>query len=175
MRSQFHLLELADILRKFITRTPCFFDMLNYLTTNPHSWEFLCVNQTEYNMVLDFDYQQKVAIYKVAEMMVNADGQVLLDEELALENGLTKLGLTAATDILSFKKDASQLDYNSCLQILSDLEPAQKKFVTSYLGTIISSDGDIDDRELELWRELSIQCGFPIMSNRQAIEIFKDY
>ena len=61
------------------------------------------------------------------------------------------------------------------LQILSDLEPAQKKIVTSYLGTIISSDGDIDDRELELWRELSIQCGFPIMSNRQAIEIFKDY
>ena len=80
-------------------------------------------------MVLDFDYQQKVAIYKVAEMMVNADGQVLLDEELALENGLTKLGLTAATDILSLKKDASQLDYNSCLQILSDLEPAQKNLL----------------------------------------------
>ena len=147
--------------------------MPNYLTTNPHSWEFLCENF--YNMSPNFDYQQKLAIYKIAEMMVNVDGQILAEETLTLERGIAKLGFSSKSEIATIKEAADKQEYASCLQILSTLEAAQKKFVTSFLGAIISSDGDIDDRELELWRELSQQCGFPIMNNRQAIEIFKEY
>ena len=123
----------------------------------------------------NFDYQQKLAIYKIAEMMVNVDGQILAEETLTLERGIAKLGFSSKSEIATIKEAADKQEYASCLQILSTLEAAQKKFVTSFLGAIISSDGDIDDRELELWRELSQQCGFPIMNNRQAIEIFKEY
>jgi hypothetical protein len=125
-------------------------------------------------MNLNFDYQQKVAIYKVAEMMINADEQVMFEERLMLENGFKALGLSNL-EFLGIKEEASNFEYSSCLQLLSALDALQKKFVASFLGAIISSDGDIDDRELELWRELSFQCGFPIMSNRQAIEIFNEY
>lgn len=126
-------------------------------------------------MCPNFNYQQQVAIYKVAEMMVGADGKVMVEEKMTLEDGFKKLGLSSASNLSELRKEASEQEYNSSLQILSELESVQKKFVTSFLGTIISSDGDIDDKELELWRELSKQCGFPIMSNRQAIEIFKEY
>ena len=97
-------------------------------------------------MCPNFNYQQQVAIYKVAKMMVCADGKVMVEEKMTLEDGFKKLGLSSASNLSELRKEASEQEYNSSLQILSELESVQKKFVTSFLGTIISSDGDIDDK-----------------------------
>jgi hypothetical protein len=66
-------------------------------------------------------------------------------------------------------------DINQKYSVISDEDGEQKKFVSAMLGTISSSDGDIDDSELELWRKLCFNCDLPKMSNRQAIHIFQSY
>ena len=62
-----------------------------------------------------------------------------------------------------------------CYGVLAFLDAEQKKFVSSMLGTIRSSDGDIDDTELELWRNICNKCDLPIMNIRQAINIFQSF
>ena len=46
----------------------------------------------------------------------------------------------------------------------------QKKYVAAYLGTLMASDKDINDKELALWRLLSKLCGLPSMNITDAVE-----
>lgn len=55
------------------------------------------------------------------------------------------------------------------LAILVSLDDERKKYVSSYLGTIMVSDGDIDEKEMALWQLISTLCGFPTMSIKDAV------
>lgn len=126
-------------------------------------------------MNLIFDKKQIAAIYRVADMMVKADGRIFPEELATIEDSMKKLGVTSPVEFQEIKQNSSLMDDASVYVILSRLEMEQKRFVTSMLGTIISSDGDIDDNELQLWRCVTDECQFPYMSNRQAIEIYNNY
>lgn len=122
-----------------------------------------------------FSKDETIAIYKVAYQMVLADGKIMPEEMVTVEEAMKKMGIHSIDEVSLIKEKASLLQEDKCLLTLELLNQEQKRFVSSLLGTISSSDGDIDDRELELWRELCDKCNLPYMNNRQAILIFKTF
>lgn len=115
------------------------------------------------------------AVYKAADLMVLSDGKVLPEEIATVEEAMKKLGVARPCEQESIKVNAQKMSDVECYGVLAFLDAEQKKFVSSILGTISSSDGDIDDTELELWRNICNKCDLPIMNIRQAINIFQSF
>lgn len=122
-----------------------------------------------------FTRKELLAIFKAADLMVRADGVILPQELVTVEEAMSKVGIKSPSEYTNYKVDAQKMSEEECFGVLAFLDFNQKKFVSSMLGTISSSDGDIDDRELELWRDICNKCDLPVMSNRQAISIFQTY
>lgn len=116
-----------------------------------------------------------VAVYKAADLMVLADKKVLPEEIATVEEAMGKLGIISLLDLEKIKVSANEMSEEECYGQLAFLNDEQKRFVSAILGAISSSDGDIDDLELELWRDICYKCDLPKMSNRQAICIFQSY
>lgn len=105
--------------------------------------------------------------------MVLADGKVMPEEIVTLEEAMNKLGVSSPKELSFIKEKSGTISDDDCFLILDLLNQEQKRIVSSLLGAISSSDGDIDDRELELWRDICKRSNLPSMNNRQAILIFK--
>ena len=58
--------------------------------------------------------------------------------------------------------------------IIKNMLPNEKKFVCSYLATIMCVDKDINDKELALWKLISQMCEFPSMHLTEALKFFRD-
>ena len=121
-------------------------------------------------MKFNLSKEQKAAIYKVAEMMANADGIVRPEEITGIEHALPLLGIA---DIKAAEMESKNMPPLESLNIISKLEQEVKKYVSACLGYVLSIDGDIDDSELALWRFLSELCDLPKMTNRQAISLLQ--
>lgn len=122
-----------------------------------------------------FEKDEIIAVYKAADLMVLADKKVLPEEVATVDEAMEKLGVISPSALKEIKQLANQITEDECFGALAFLDGEQKKFVSAMLGTISSSDGDIDDSELELWRKLCYNCDLPTMNNRQAIHIFQSY
>lgn len=122
-----------------------------------------------------FSIQELAAIYKVAEKMVWADGVVQPEEFVVVEEAMQKADANSLESLLLIKEESRKMSDEDCTGFIAFMDGEQKKFVSSMLGTISSSDGDIDDQELQLWREICDKCDLPVMSNRQAINIFNNF
>ena len=122
-----------------------------------------------------FSKEEIVAVYKVAYLMVSADENVMSEEVEVVNEAMGKLGINKLTDIEELKTLSNVMTKDECYGQLAFLDIEQKQFVSAMLGAISSSDGDIDDRELELWRSICYNSDLPKMNNRQAISIFQQY
>ena len=122
-----------------------------------------------------FSREEIVAVYKAAYLMVAADGNVMSEEMEVANEAMEKLGIKGLTDIEELKTLSNIMTEDECYGQLAFLDIEQKQFVSAMLGAISSSDGDIDDAELELWRKICYKSDLPKMNNRQAIAIFQSY
>lgn len=122
-----------------------------------------------------FSKDEIVAVYKAAYLMVVIDGKVMPEELEAVKEAMEKIGIIDTFDLENIKKLALEMTEEECYGQLAFLDIEQKRFVSAMLGTISSSDGDIDDQELELWRKICSNSDLPKMNNRQAIGIFQSY
>lgn len=122
-----------------------------------------------------FTKDEIIAVYKAADLMVLADKQVLPEETATVNEAMEKIGIVSPIELGRIKASAYEISEEECYGQLAFLDEEQKRFVSAMLGAISSSDGDIDDRELELWREICYNSDLPKMSNRQAIGIFQSY
>ena len=120
-----------------------------------------------------FTEKEIIATYKAADLMVLADKKILPEETATVNDAMAKLGVFNLKELEDIKIAANEMQEDECYGLLAFLDYEQKKFVSSMLGSISSSDGDIDDSELELWRSICSNCDLPKMSNRQAISIFR--
>lgn len=110
------------------------------------------------------------AIAKLALAMAAADENVEKTELAYIALELTRFGVKDAEPIL---KGADEMDPTIALSVVSKMTPAEKKYVAAYLGTLMAVNGDIDDRELSLWRLTSTLCGLPEMTIQEAIDYIK--
>ena len=122
-----------------------------------------------------FSKDEIVAVYKAAYFMVRVDGKIMKEETDTVNDALMKLGVSNMQELEDIKSLAEAMTEEECYGQLAFLKNEQKKFVSAMLGAICSSDGDIDDKELELWRKICSNSDLPKMNNRQAISIFQLY
>lgn len=122
-----------------------------------------------------FEERELDALYYVTEKMVLADGKVIPEEVATVKTAMSKVGIETEGQLQQLKKNIELMSEEECFGLIAFLDPEQKIFVSSLLGAISSSDGDIDDNELELWRYICDKCDLPVMNNRQAINIFNSF
>lgn len=106
------------------------------------------------------------AIAKLALAMAGADGNVEKSELSYIALELARFGVKDANPIL---KGADDMDPTIALSIVSKMTFEEKKYVAAYLGTLMAVNGEIDDKELSLWKLTSTLCGLPSMNIQEAI------
>lgn len=118
---------------------------------------------------MQFNRREMQAILKIANAMVTADDRVEENEIQVMTLELLRFGVPAE-DVDGLIEKANRMDANEALAILATLDTERKKYVSSYLGTIMAADGDINEKEIALWKLVSSLCGFPEMNIKDAIE-----
>lgn len=117
---------------------------------------------------MQFSGRELQAILKMANAMVAADGRVDANEVRVMTGELMRFGVPSS-HVEKLLQGANVMDGTEALAILATLDDERKKYVSSYLGTIMASDGDIDEKEMALWKLISTLCGFPTMNVVEAI------
>lgn len=122
-------------------------------------------------MKLEFEYNEIIAIYKVAKMMADADGVYLNEEKECIVEEMQRLGIENLETIVLDNENLKTLD---AFIIIDKFSFESKKYVSAFLGKLMSVDGDIADIELALWRFICQVCNLPIMTNRQALNLMNE-
>lgn len=117
---------------------------------------------------MQFNGRELQAILKMANAMVMADGRVDENEVRVMTTELLRFGVPI-DHVEKLLQGANVMSNSDALAILVSLDDERKKYVSSYLGTIMVSDGDIDEKEMALWQLISTLCGFPTMSIKDAV------
>lgn len=116
-----------------------------------------------------FSYNELTAILNIGNAMIMADGRVDKSETELLSNELLSFGVSL-NDAKKLMEASVSMRPAEAMAIISSFNYEQKKYVSSFLGTIMASDGDIDERELALWKLVSAICGLPAMTISEAID-----
>ena len=108
----------------------------------------------------------------MAKSMVMADGKINAAEISVISREFQRFGIPEAhVDILL--KASDDIEASQAVALIAKMDEERKKYVASYLGVIMASDGNIDKNELTLWTLLSTICGLPTMSIMDAINNMK--
>ena len=113
---------------------------------------------------------EMAAITKLALAMAAADDKVEKSELAYIALELARFGVKDADPIL---KGADEMDPTIALSIVANMKPKEKKYVAAYLGTLMAVNGDIDEKELSLWKLTSSLCGLPTMNITETIDFVK--
>ena len=123
--------------------------------------------------IMTFSGQELTAIIKMAKSMVLADGKIEPSEIAVMTREFMRFGvLQDQVDLLL--KASDSIEASQAVALIARMDEERKKYVASYLGIIMASDGDIDDNELALWTLISTLCGLPTMTVMDAINNMKD-
>ena len=123
--------------------------------------------------IMTFSGQELTAIIKMAKSMVLADGKIEPSEIAVMTREFMRFGiLQDQVDLLL--KASDSIEASQAVALIARMDEERKKYVASYLGVIMASDGDIDDNELALWTLISTLCGLPTMTVMEAINNMKN-
>ena len=117
---------------------------------------------------MQFNGKELTAILKMANAMVMADGRVDENEVKVMTTELMRFGVPH-DHVEKLLLASNVMETTEALTVLNSLDDERKKYVSSYLGTIMISDGEIDEKEMALWRLISTLCGFPTMNVVDAV------
>ena len=58
---------------------------------------------------------------------------------------------------------------------IANMDSNKKRFVAALLGIIMAADGNIDEKELALWRLVSSMCNLPTMNLTECPDIIMEF
>ena len=120
------------------------------------------------NEHLEFTDREYTAILFFTKKMMLADGKLDAKEGIMLIKEAERFGI--GKDKLEILLDSSDnMEADEAIVLIATMTDAQKRYVSAVLGTIMAIDGDIDDKELVLWKMVSSLCKLPTMSIKDAI------
>lgn len=119
---------------------------------------------------MQFSRIEKVSIVKLALQIAAADGKFVGEEKNMLILKAASLDVEPE-EFVPILRESESLKSETALAMVTNMTPAQKRFVAAYLGTIVAVDGNVDDAETKLWSLISALCGLPAMDISEAIEI----
>ena len=118
---------------------------------------------------MTFNELELTAIIKLANDMVMADGKVAREEVAVMMVELMRFGVPK-NKVQTLLENSNSMEPVHAVALVAAMDEERKKYVASYLGAIMASDGDIDDNEMALWRLLSTICALPTMNVKEAVE-----
>lgn len=121
---------------------------------------------------MKFSRRQMAAILNVGRAMISADGRIDENENVVMALELFSFGVPKE-DLEGLYAASDILEPSDAVAIISQFDLEQKTYVASFLGALMAADGDIDDREMVLWRIISDVCGLPRMTISEAISNIK--
>jgi hypothetical protein len=122
---------------------------------------------------MTFNVQEMTAIIKIAKLMVMADGKIEPSEIAVMKGEFMRFGVPQ-NQVKALMEASDRMDANQATVLIAGMDEERKRYVASYLGVIMVSDGDINDNELALWNIVSTLCGLPTMNVLEAINNMKD-
>jgi tellurite resistance protein len=120
-----------------------------------------------------FTNQELSAIFKMATVVANADGNISNEETALMAIELVRFGVSEEKSQIIMRESLNLSPAEACI-IISKMTYEEKRYVTAYLGTMICADGKIEDSEMRAWGLTSQICNLPTMSLGEAIEIMKN-
>lgn len=103
--------------------------------------------------------------------MMRADGVTKREEFVVLCHELQKFNVSGS-EFTNLLKSAQAMDSSEMFAILSDLDVDVQKYVCGFLVAIMMADRDIDDSEMKAWQLICTLSDFPMMSAREALDIW---
>lgn len=117
---------------------------------------------------MTFTGKELASIVKLAKLMAFADGRIDKNELKMISAELIRFG-AEVSDMKNLMKYSDEMEMSDAIRIVTTMTQEEKKYVSSYLGTLMSIDGNIDDSELKVWMVISKLCGLPQMNIPEAI------
>lgn len=121
---------------------------------------------------MSFTGLEMSALTKLAMVMAGADGKVEQSELAYMAVEMARFGVMDAEPVI---RGANAMDPTIALAIVEKFDYERKKYVAAYLGTMMAADGNIDDKELAIWKLTSSLCGLPSMNIKEAVEFIQNF
>ncbi|MBB3701665.1 TerB family tellurite resistance protein [Alloprevotella rava] len=122
---------------------------------------------------MTFTGEEMTAIIKMAKLVVMADGRLDPSETIVMATELIRFGVPQ--DHLKLLIESSdEIEESHAVALITGMDEERKKYVASYLAMLMVADGEIDAKELALWKLISTLCSLPTMSIAQAINNMKN-
>lgn len=115
-----------------------------------------------------FSEREMTAVFQVANAMIMADERIDDNEIHVMSREALRFGIPLE-DLKRLHVNAGNMEAAEALAIIACFDYERKKYVASLLGSILYADGDVDDKELSLWRFISKICRLPQMTVKEAI------
>lgn len=126
--------------------------------------------------IMTFNGKEMAALLKAAKMMALADGNMTSDEKEVMVVDLKSFGVQLDTlQSVAIEHQANSMEGAEVISVLSNLSMEQKKYACGYLAAVMAADGNIDEKELELWSFISLLAGFPRMNIDEAISFWQSH
>lgn len=110
------------------------------------------------------------AVIHLAKAMAAADGKVESIELLVIARELSRFGVDSSKANTLLTR-SNTMEFSSAIATVSNMSADNKRYVTAYLGTLMCVDGNASDSEKALWSLISLLCGLPTMSIKEALSI----
>lgn len=120
-----------------------------------------------------FTNQELSAIFRMATVVANADGNISEEETALMALELLRFGVSKEKSQFIMREALKLSPAEACI-IISKMTNEEKRYVTAYLGTMICADGEIKDSEMKAWALTSRICNLPTMNLSDAIEIMRN-
>ena len=118
---------------------------------------------------MQFCFEERRAIYRIARVMVIADGKVADSEAGALQGEMLRLGSTP-DELIEFRNTIQSYESAEALSVIDGFDEEKKRYFCALLGALLVVDGALSESEVKLWAFTSAICGLPPMSVGEALE-----
>ncbi|WP_009228308.1 TerB family tellurite resistance protein [Prevotella sp. oral taxon 299] len=123
--------------------------------------------------IMTFNGKELIAIIKMAKAMVEADGKIEPSEVTMMAVELARFGVPK-NQLKILLEASDNMEVSQALVLINEMDEERKKYVASYLGVIMVSDGDVNEQELVLWNLVTTLCSLPEMNITEAINNMKN-
>ncbi len=119
-------------------------------------------------MKISFEKTGLMAIAKLANAMIAADGKVAENEMCSWTMEMERLGIPHE-EFASIYEASESMPFTEALTVVTSLDTEHKRYVGAFLGSLMAIDGEIDNDELKLWQLVSTFCDLPTMTVLEAL------
>lgn len=123
---------------------------------------------------MKFTKLQLAAVYKLGQLMALADGRIDEAEKQHLIYTFSKLAIANGyKDFSVISQCASAMEDADVVPAIIGLENEQKAYVVAFMGVLVAIDGDIAEKEMQLYQLVCKMCGLTPVSLATCLDVWK--